>query len=772
MSNPTQGMKEEAQRGLDWREEHGRGGTRVGAVRARQIVAGENLSDETIKRMYSFFSRHEVDKQAEGFKQGEEGYPSNGRIAWALWGGDAGYSWSKRLVEQMKKEDERQTSFDSQESEKHPLLTNEEEKTMDKTDRHILNVTETDNTVIVEFEKHEDVEHEGDEVETTDEVSMLESDEEERKVIDMPMKYRTIDLSKASYIDEESRRVRVGVSSEEPVERSFGMEVLGHSADDINMEFINSGRAPLLLDHDMEKQIGVIEEFKLDETAKRTTAVVRFGKSALAQEIFEDVADGIRMNISVGYRVDKLTRMNKDDENYYKAQWTPMEVSSVSVPADQSRLVGVGRSKDKQTINNIEVITMENKDINLDEVRTQTIDEAKAEFKRNSKEIIDLAVRHNKRDLADKAIADGISVEEFRGVLLENISNNTPLETPSEIGMTKEEVREFSLVKAIRAMANPSDRKAQEDAAFEFECSAEAARQYGKDAQGIMLPSEVLRNWGKRDLNTSDDSKLISEDYRGGDFIDVLRNESSVMQAGATMLRGLQGNVVIPKKTAASSAGWIATEGAAASESEFTSGSVTMSPKVIGAFTDATRLLLQQSSLDVENLIRDDLTKSIATAIDLGALAGSGSSGQPTGIANTSGINTTTFAAANPTWAEIVAMESAVANDNALNGSLAYICRPADFGTLKTTEKASGTAQFVVSPDNSMNGYNVIRSNQVTSGDFYFGNFADLLIGMYGGLDITVDPYALSTSGGVRIVALQTVDVAVRHAVSFCKSSD
>jgi HK97 family phage major capsid protein len=856
MPNPNEGMKVEAQRGLDWREEHGRGGTRVGAVRARQIVAGENLSDDTVKRMYSFFSRHEVDKQAEGFKQGEEGYPSNGRIAWALWGGDAGFSWSKRLVEQMKKEEERAVSGKALEMiknkaeehneevgdvkskrtnistlskvyergigayktnpasvrptvsspeqwaaarinsflfalrngkfrsgkhdtdllpEGHPLSTkNKEEKAMNKEDRHILNVSETDDKVIVEFAKHEDVEHEGEELETTDEVSMSESSEEERKVIDMPMKYRTIDLSKHSYLDEEKRVVRVGVSSEEPVERSFGMEVLGHSADDINMEFINSGRAPLLLDHDMTKQIGVIEEFKLDETAKRTTAVVRFGKSALAREVFEDVADGIRMNISVGYRIDKLERYQDNDETYYKAQWTPMEVSSVSVPADQSRLVGVGRSKDKQH-KNIEVKLMENEkkqDINLDEVRTQTIDEAKAEFKRNSKEIIDLAARHNKRDLADKAISDGISVEEFRGVLLENISNNTPLETPSEIGMTKEEVREFSLVKAIRAMANPADRKAQEDAAFEFECSAEAARQYGKDAQGIMLPSEVLRTWGKRDLNTSDDSTLIAEDYRGDSFIDILRNESSVMQAGATMLRGLQGNVVIPKKTAGASAGWIATEGGASSESEFTSGSVTMSPKVIGAHTDATRLLLQQSSLDVENLIRDDLTKSIATAIDLGALAGSGSSGQPTGIANTSGINTTTFAAANPTWAEIVAMESAVANDNALTGSLAYICRPADFGTLKTTEKATNTAQFVVSPDNSMNGYNVVRSNQVTSGDFYFGNFADLLIGMYGGLDINVDPYALSTSGGVRIVALQTVDVAVRHAVSVCKSSD
>ena len=442
------------------------------------------------------------------------------------------------------------TSFDSNESEKHPLLTNEEEKSMNKEDRHILNVTETDNSVIVEFEKHEDVEHEGEEIEVTEEVSMADNGEE--RDIDTALKFRTIDLSRASHVDEENRRIRIGVSSTEPVERSFGMEVLGHDVGDINMEFIASGRAPLLLDHDMTKQIGVIEEFKLDETAKRTIAVVRFGKSALAREVFEDVVDGIRMNISVGYRIDKLERTQRDGEDYYKAQWTPMEVSSVSVPADQSVLVGVGRSKEKQNITHkIEVKTMEKQEINLEEVRTQTIDEAKAEFKRNSKEIIDLAARHNKRDLADKAIGNGISIEEFRGQLLNEISNNTPLETPSEIGMSKDEVKRFSLIKAIRALANPSDRRAQQDAEFEFECSAAAAREQGKDAQGIMLPADVLRNW-KRDMNSSNDSTLIAEDYRAGDFIDVLRNQSSVMQAGATMLRGLQGNVVIPKKTAAS----------------------------------------------------------------------------------------------------------------------------------------------------------------------------------------------------------------------------
>ena len=768
MPRPNEGMKSEAQKGIDWREEFGRGGTRIGAVRARQIVSGENLSDETIKRMYSFFSRHEVDKQAEGFSAGEDGYPSNGRIAWALWGGDAGFSWSKRLVEQMKNE----KSFDSLESEIHPVQ-NTEEKTMLKEDRHILSVSETDNSVIVEFEKHEDVEHEGDEVEVTDEVSMMNQDEEERKILEMPMKYRTIDLSRASHIDEENRRVRVGVSSEEPVERSFGMEVLGHSEGDINMEFIASGRAPLLLDHDMTKQIGVIEEFRLDETAKRTIAVVRFGKSALAREIFEDVADGIRMNISVGYRIDKLERVQRDGEDYYKANWTPMEVSSVSVPADQSRLVGVGRSKDKQKTHTTKVKIMENEkqEINLDDVRSQTVADAKAEFKRNSKEIIDLAVKHNKRDLADKAISDGTSVEEFRGVLLESISNNTPLETPSDIGMTKKESQRFSLVKAIRALANPTDRRAQEEAAFEFECSTAAAQAEGKTSQGIMLPADVLRNW-TRDMNSSDDSTLISEDYRGGDFIDVLRNQSSVMQAGATMLQGLQGNIVIPKKTAASTAAWIATEGGAATESEMTTGSVTMSPKVIGAFTDATRLLLSQSSLSIENLIRNDLTAGIATAIDSGALLGSGSSGQPTGIRNTSGINTATFAAANPTWAEIVGLESDIAGDNALFGNLRMICTPAEYGTMKVTSKDSGSGQFIVSPDGMVNGYDVIRSAQVTSGDFYFGNFADLLIGLYGGLDITVDPYSLSTTGSVRIVALQNVDVAVRHPESFILAND
>ncbi len=862
MAKPTAGMKAEAQKGLDWREEFGRGGTRIGATRARQIVADENLSDETIKRMYSFFSRHEVDKQAEGFSSGEDGYPSNGRIAWALWGGDAGFSWSKRLVKQM--DDDRdyeeemmlrgtedtlrekarehnkevgdnaskRTSYATLQKvynrgigayntnpssvrpnvtskeqwamarvnnflrvlktgkyksgehdtdllpASHPLSSkNKEEKSMkDKEDRHILNVSETDDKVVVEFAKHhEDEEKEGEEMEMTEEARPYhygddDEDEKGRKVVDLKVNYRTIDLSRSEFVDEENRRVRIGVSSEEPVERSFGMEVLGHSPEEINMEFMESGRAPLLLDHKMDQVIGVVEEFKLDQTAKRTIAVVRFGRSDLAEEVFRDVLDGIRMNISVGYRVDKLTRMKDKDEPYYRASFTPLEISSVSVPADQSRLVGVGRSKQIAEKARVQIMDNEKKEINLDEVRSESAEAAKKEFARNSKEIIDLAVTHNKRDLAHQAISEGKSVEEFRSVLLDNISNDTPLETPKDIGLTEKETKRFSVLKAINAMANPTDRRAQEEAKFEFECSEAAQRAHGKSAQGVMLPDDILRSWSQRDLNASDDAGLIGQDFRAGSFIDSLRNNSAVLPL-ATTLNGLSGDVKIPRKSSAATAAFISSEGGAAGESEMVIGSVTMSPKTCGAFTDVTRQLMIQSSLDVENLIRDDLAKSMAIAIDDAALEGSGSSGNPTGITNTSGINTVSLSsAAAPTFAEMVSMETAVRVDNALLGDLAYIVHPTNYGTLKTTEKATNTAQFVAVND-EINGYKAVVSPQLTANNYVFGNFSDLLVGFFGGLDIVVDPYSNSTSGTVRVVALQSMDTNVRHAVSFCAAS-
>ncbi len=599
------------------------------------------------------------------------------------------------------------------------------------------------------------------------------SEDEQDRLFDDEMSYRTVNLSRASYIDEETRRVRIGVSSESEVERSFGLEVLSHRAEDIDMSFIKSGTAPLLNNHNMDEQIGVIEEFRLDEAAKRTVAVVRFGRSALAQEVFQDVVDGIKQNISVGYRINKLEQSNNDKiGDHYRASWTPYEASLVSIPADtDTSKVGVGRSKSNNLPNTkVKIMENEKQEINLDEVRSQSADEARKEFAKNSKEILDLAAKHNKRDLGNQAIQDQLSVDEFRGQLLETISNDVPLETPNEIGLSKAETQRFSVMRAINAMANPTDRKAQEAARFEMECSEAAQEAYGRTAQGVMLPAEVMANWNQRDMSAGSDGDLIGEDYRGQDFIDVLRNNSAVMPL-ATNLNGLSGDVKIPKKTAASTAAFISSEGGAAGESEMTIGNISLTPKTLGAFTDVTRQLMIQSSLDIENLIRQDLAAGMAIAIDDACLEGDGQNGKPTGITNTTGINTVSLtSAAAPTWPEMVSLESAVGVDNALLGRLSYIVNPSNYGTLKSTSKDTGSGIFIAD-GNGMNGYPVVVSNQLTANNYVFGNFSDLLIGFFGGLDLVVDPYTSSSSGTVRVVALQSCDSAIRNPVSFVVGS-
>lgn len=856
-TRPTDGMVSEAEKGLEWRKEYGRGGTEVGVARARDIKNRKELSFDTVKRMYSFFSRHEVDKKAEGFRPGEEGYPSAGRIAWALWGGDAGFAFSRKITGMISEDraaeitgsvKEALSTKAKEHNEKvgdvaskrtstrtleavfrrgvgayktnpqsvrptvkspeqwayarvnsflyalrngkfrsgkhdtdllpkgHPMASDERawddvdfeafimseevvenvELAEEVGERHIKNVEETDDSVIITYGKSEE-EPQVEEPEVEEETDRAASAEVQHRAMEMEM----------SPIDEETRTVKIALSSEEPVARSFGNEVLDHGKESIDLSFLASGRAPLLLDHDPEKQIGVIKSVKLDENARRLRAEVRFGKGELAREAFSDVVDGIRANISVGYSIDKMERDRDDKETYRAKSWKPVEASLVSIPADMT--VGVGRSGKAENKPVIRTSLKEDNtmsEVNLDAVKA----EAQQAAQKNAAQIVELGARHNKSDMAREAIAKGQSIDEFRGTLLESIGSTSALES-QDIGMNEKEVKNFSMMRAIHALANPTDRKAQEAAAFEFECSRAAAEQYGTTAQGIMLPADVLRTWNKRDLNSSDESELFTDDFRGGDFIDSLRNASSVMAAGARMLGGLSGDVKIPKKTAAASAAWIASEGGAATESEMTVGNVSLAPKTLGAFTDVTRQLLIQSSLDVEGLIRDDLVKAMALAIDKAGLEGTGSSGQPTGILN-AGVNTVTaFAGANPTFAEVVTLETAVAEDNALNGNLAYILPASMNGALKTTAKDAGSGQFV-SQGGQINGYNAIVSNQATAGNLYFGNFDDLLIGMFGGLDIVVDPYTASTTGTVRVVALQSVDVGVRHAESFAFGND
>jgi len=614
---------------------------------------------------------------------------------------------------------------------------------------------------------------------------------------------RSLSVERAM-VDAEARTVELAFASETPYDRWWGTEILDCAQTSIRLGRLVAG-GPLLMDHDSRDHVGVIESVQIGAD-RVCRAVVRFGKSARAEEVFQDVLDGIRRNVSVGYMIHeaKLVETSEDKDIYRVTDWEPFEVSIVSVPADAS--VGVGRSADEESpvevieqpdpvedaeeeeINGAEteqtkstqgVVTMS--DINIDQIRADAV---KEEQKRASE--IQAMGEHFARFGADKIAAEclrnGDTVEATRAKIMEKIGAQAM--PTAEIGLTEKEARSFSFMRAINALANPGDRKAQAEAAFERECSDAFAGKNGRSAQGFFVPVEVQR----RDLevttaNSSTGGKLVATDLVS--FIDALRNKMVVTGLGAQMLSGLVGSIAIPRQTAGATAYWVAESGAP-TESQQTIDQVTMNPKTVGAFTDISRKLMLQSSIDVEAFVRNDLATVLALAIDLAAINGSGSNNQPTGILATSGIGSVAGGTngAAPTLANMIDLETAVSVANADVGSLAYLTNAKVRGKLKQTFKNATYGDVPVWGDGNMvNGYNAAVSNQVPSNltkgtasgvcsAVLFGNFADLIIGQWGALDLMVDPYSNSTSGTVRVVALQDVDVAVRHAESFAAMKD
>ena len=449
-----------------------------------------------------------------------------------------------------------------------------------------------------------------------------------------------------------------------------------------------------------------------------------------------------------------------------------------------------------ETVKGNKTMTTETQQIDIQAVQL----EARNAETQRIKSISSFGKKFNREKEADDFISEGKSVEEFRQYLLDNINPNPqPIAKPndSEIGLTDREVRQFSFARALAYLAEPQNKRMAERAAFEIECSRAAEQKLGKPSSGIIVPNkrdwlitsrgngqQVYPDMGERAMSfniphdvltrdlsagtATDGAELVRTDLLAGSFIDVLRNMLVVEAAGATTLTDLMGDVAIPRQTSGMTGAWISTEGGNASQVDPQFDQVSLTPRTCGVYTEFTRQLLLQSSIDIEAFIRRDLAAGMATTIDLAALYGSGASGQPTGVINTSGITTVTaFAGANPTFAEVITLETALDTSNALLGSMSYILKANMKGVLKSTEKATNTAQFVYESDNTMNGYNAYVTNQLTDGDLFFANWADLILGFWSGLSLLVDPYTNSLSGTIRVVGHQSVDVAVRHPESF-----
>lgn len=611
-------------------------------------------------------------------------------------------------------------------------------------------------------------------------------------------------------VDMEKRTVELSFSSETEVGRWFGVEVLDHSQGAIDFSRLNT-RAPFLMDHNSRDQVGVVENAWLDHSQRKGRALVRLSKSARGEEILQDIDDLIRTNISVGYTIQKaiLKEQRKEEDIYLITEWQPYEISLVSIPADTN--VGVGRSAIVNNENNADVPQNEpiaiipanqqranrmNWDYFIDkdgnQVR-QRVNEngerygdiemvravgdtaergAESERKRVG-ELMQLGERFGASDLVRQYIDENKSPAELQNAILERMHGNQgkpiteqPKSNNANIGLTGDEARSFSLMRAVRAMLPNATLADREAAAFELECSEAAQKAYGRSAQGILVPADVLSR--VFEVGTSQNgATLVGTDHRSDMFIEMLRNRSTIMSLGFIM-DGLVGDAEIPKQTGGATAYWLGEEEDVPASSPAT-GQLKLSPKTVGGRVEISRKLMQQSSPAAEQLVWNDLNRALALKIDKAAYYGTGGDNQPLGLKNISGVNAVSFGAVNPTFAEMVAMESEIASDNADVDRMSYVINAAMRGHFKTAPRmGAGTESTIWEPGNTVNGYRTEVTNQIEAGDVFFGNFADLIIAMWGGLDLTIDPYSLSAKGGLRIVGFQDVDFVLRNTESIC----
>lgn len=344
--------------------------------------------------------------------------------------------------------------------------------------------------------------------------------------------------------------------------------------------------------------------------------------------------------------------------------------------------------------------------------------------------------------------------------------------------LERREGRKFSLVKFFNELASQRGLTGLE--AKVAEMGAEEYRRLGLSSQGAVIPSCYLRAAAGQNYGTQGEGAELIETM-ASKYTESLKNRLVVAKMGATVLTDLIGNVPVISSSNFV-AGWGA-EAAVASVSKIAFAKNTLTPHrnfVAGA---VTKDLLRQTSADVENLILGKLMDAHAEALEKAAICGTGTSGEPTGILNTTGISVVAGGTngAAISWANVVKLETEVNANNANRGKMGYLTNAKVMGAMKTTPKTTNGERFIYE-GNNLNGYGIDWTNLVPSNltkgsasncsAMIFGNFEDLYIGEWGGLDIVVDPYSLATSAEVRFVLNAWNDALVVEPKSFAVVKD
>lgn len=395
-----------------------------------------------------------------------------------------------------------------------------------------------------------------------------------------------------------------------------------------------------------------------------------------------------------------------------------------------------------------------------------------------------------KSELEELEKSIGKNTDEQRDIQRVLEVGNFSTSVNDNLGLDDKETSQYSIINLIRANSHNASKSDRDAATLELEASSAIEKRLGVAPQGSYIPMEIMgewrgpgvdydastKKWERRDMMANQFSQggaFIGVDFRASQMIPLLRNAMALTRAGVTFLDGLVGDVMFPKQTGTATAGWVGRDGGTIGESNQTIGGVTLTPRTLGVYVDYGRQLRLQSSVAVENFIRTDLMTIMALEQDRVGIHGGGTNGEPAGVEITSGIGTQTFStASSPTRDEVIGMRTDLATANALLNTQAFITNSTVYGNMMGTAIDSGSGRFLIDENGNLIGRTLIESNQIESGEMYFGNWSELLVGTWGGLDLLIDPYAGATAGTVRVLVFRSIDLVVRHAQSFCRGSN
>ena len=601
-------------------------------------------------------------------------------------------------------------------------------------------------------------------------------------------------------VSDDERTIEFPFSSEYPVARYFGNEVLQHDERSVDLARLNDS-APLLFNHDPAKVIGVVERAWIDKGSKRGFARVKFSRNAFAQEVLADVKDGVMRNVSVGYMINDMEQRGED---YVATSWSPYEVSIVSISADPHK-TGIGRQLDNKPAATAASPTPEPEMENtpdLTAVRAEAAAEAAKAERSRIAGITALCDQHGMADIGRQLIEGGRSLDDARAAVLDKMAAK-PIETVAPVELAAQERASYSLTAGIRALLTGDWSSREAGMVRELSKEVERSGVVRTTERSFLVPFTALSQRATYVTSgATTGGNLVATNLMADEFIEFLRNQAVMLGLGVRTMPGLVGNVAIPRRSSVASTYYLSTQTTAITQSESLFDQVTLAPKNLAALSRYSRQTLLQGTPGIEELVRRDLTDGIGLAVDLGILNGTGTSGQPTGIMQTAGIGSVAMGTNGGaiTMEKVVDLETAVMQVNgAVNASnVSYLTNYKVLGGLKKLRAGGSTTTdgpFLFNVDGAaigryqtpaaLNGYPLALSNQVPStltkgtssgvcSALVMGDFSQAMVGFWGnGLEITVGEDGTDFSQALTSVrGIVTYDVAVRDPKSFAAILD